>query len=95
MRIDYARRLQFQGPQTLLGRLMGLVVLFLVVVAAAFVFLFGAVVAGLTMLLAPVFRWWRSRKGIRQPEGPSRSIDEEPAPRVIDAEFTPIDRDGK
>jgi hypothetical protein len=95
MRINYARRLQFQGSQTLLGRLMGLVVLFLVVVAAVFVFLIGAVVAGLTMLLAPVVGWWRSRQGVRPPPSPPESIEDEPVPRVIDAEFTPIERDGK
>jgi len=89
MRIEQARRVYFQTQQSPLGRLLGLLVLFLVVVAAVFIFIFGAVVAGLGMLLAPVIGWWRSRKPIQAPDRPVE-IAEEPPPVVIDAEFTPV-----
>lgn len=89
MRIEQARRITFQTPQGPLGRLLGLLVLFLVVVAALFVFVFGAVVAGLGLLLAPVIGWWRSRKAIHPPSRPAE-IAEEPPPVVIDAEFSPV-----
>ena len=96
MRIEQARRIQFQAPQSPLGRLLGLLVLFLVVIAAVFIFIFGAVVAGLGLLLAPVVRGWRSltsrRRGGVSIERPvtSDTLGEESPPAVIDAEFTPV-----
>jgi hypothetical protein len=99
MRIEYARRIYGATPQSPLGRLLGLVAIFFIVVAAVVVLAIGAVVAGMGMLLAPVIGWWRSRQlesrggvSIERPHG-EPGLADEPPPKVIDAEFTPIEKD--